>query len=324
MPVIVFEGRRYDCREGETVLEALERQGVVLPSSCRAGACQTCLVRARAGRPTPESQSGLKDTLVAQGYFLACMCRPREDLEIALAETSRRFESRVLEKEWLNAQVVRLRLSRPEGFDYRAGQFINLVRPEDELVRSYSLASLPSEDRLELHVKKVPGGRMSGWLCDEADKGQRLAFFGPGGDCFYLTGETERPILLVGTGTGLAPLYGILRQALAEKHAGPVHLFHASLRADGLYLVDELRALARNHANLHYHPCVLHGEPPEGGMVGDISEIPARELGSLQGWRVYLCGDPEIVQKLKKHCFFAGAAMREIHADPFVFAPQVE
>ncbi|HXH71351.1 MAG TPA: 2Fe-2S iron-sulfur cluster-binding protein [Mariprofundaceae bacterium] len=321
MPTITFEGRGYDCRDGESVLDSMTRHGVLLPSSCRAGACQTCMIRALKGNPTPESQSGLKDTLKAQNYFLACLCRPANDLEIGLAAVSPRYETRIVERDLLQESVIRLRMEIPEGFSYQAGQFINLIRPSDELIRSYSLASTPEEPFLELHIRRVPEGQMSNWVFDHLQAGDEVHFYGPSGDCFYLPGNAEQPLLLAGTGTGLAPLFGIMKEALARGHTGPIHLFHASLAASGLYLMDELRNWARQHTNLHYLPCVLHGDIPEGGLQGNVAELPAKHLGSLTGYRIYLCGDPPIVDALRQKCFLAGASILNIHADPFVFSP---
>lgn len=321
MPTIRFEGQDYFCAENETLLDSLARHGVMLPSSCKAGACLTCLTRALKGTPPTAAQLGVKDTLAAQGYFLACLCKPVEDMEIGLASVSPRYTARLLNKDMLNESVVRLRLDVPDGFTYRAGQFVNLIRSSDELTRSYSLASIPSDLYLELHIKRVPEGRMSTWLFDSFEVGDDISFFGPSGDCFYLPGSLERPLLLAGAGTGLAPLYGILRDALAQGHAGPIHLFHASLATAGLYLIDALRELADAHEQFQYTPCVLHGDAPDGGIQGNIVDLPGQVLDSLGGYRVFLCGDPPIVNGLRQKSFLAGASMQDIHSDPFVFTP---
>lgn len=321
MPKITFEGKSYECRPDETVLEGLERQGVMLPSSCRAGACQSCLMRAVAGTPSRESQQGLKDTLQAQGYFLACLCKPGEDMEIALAQVSEKRTAKVLEKTVMNANVVRLRLAR-DGFDYIPGQFINVTREQDGLTRSYSLASVLDEDFLELHVKRVPDGRMSPWLCDEVSEGDALTYYGPAGDCFYVPGEPDRNLILAGTGTGLAPLYGIVRHALSLGHRGRIFLFHGSLAAEGLYMVDELRDLAAKHESLQYIPCVLYGEPPAAGKHGAIDEVVVQTTREyMSGSRAYLCGDPPLVEAMRKKLFLAGISTRDIYADAFTFAP---
>lgn len=323
MPIITFEGKKYDCAADETLLDSLTRHGVLLPSSCRSGVCQTCMLRARKGTPPAESQQGIKDTLKAQNYFLACICKPQEEMEVGLAATAETaFQAAVIDKQWLNETVMGIRLQRPQGFEYYPGQFINLVREDGHLVRSYSLASTESDPFLELHIKRVPDGRMSNWLCDEMAVGDTLEFFGPAGDCFYLEGKPDQPLLLAGTGTGLAPLYGIARDALAAGHSGEIRIFHASLAAPGLYYTDELRSLAAAHANVSYTPCVLHGQAPEDGVQGKIDEVLTEAVSDMKGQRLFLCGDPGIVNAMRHRSFMAGASMSEIHADAFVFAPQ--
>ncbi|MDX8407483.1 MAG: 2Fe-2S iron-sulfur cluster binding domain-containing protein, partial [Mariprofundaceae bacterium] len=101
MPTISFEGNDFLCGEGESVLECMTRHGVMIPSSCQSGACQTCMIRALEGEPTAESQQGLKDTLRAQKYFLACVCRPSDDMTIGLSDTGTRYQSRLSEEELL-------------------------------------------------------------------------------------------------------------------------------------------------------------------------------------------------------------------------------
>jgi len=322
MPTINFEGQDFICEENETVLECMTRNGMLIPSSCQSGACQTCMIRALEGTPPAEAQNGLKDTLKQQNYFLACICKPTEDMTIGLSEVAPRHTVKLIGKDALNESVVRLRLQKPDGFSYKSGQFINLMRTSDDLTRSYSLASTPEEDFLELHIKHVPDGKMSGWIFDSLQVGDEVAFFGPAGDCFYVPGSPEQPLLLVGTGTGLAPLYGILRDVLSQQHSGSIHLFHASLAAPGLYLEQKLRDLAAENSHFTYTPCVLHGDVPEGGQQGNIADIPAAELGSLSGYRVFLCGDPPIVNALRQKVFLAGASMQDIFSDPFVFSAQ--
>lgn len=326
MPTIRFEGHDYDCHAGETLLDALTRHGVLIPSSCRGGVCQACMIKCLSGPVPEDAQGSLKDTLKAQNYLLACICRPETAMEVGLAAVEDEpFAATIEEKSAMNEAVVRIRLSKPEGFDYHPGQFINIRHAGDEIVRSYSMASLPDEPWLELHVKRVVGGLVSGWLCDQLNVGDRVEFFGPVGESFYLPGREEQPLVMAGVGTGLAPLYGIVRDALARGHSGPIHLFHASFEASGLYLDDALRKLAENHANLHYNPCVLNGTPPEGGLQGKIDDALAKGRGSIggyrsflfAGYRAFLCGDPASVNALKRVCFTGGVSMQDIYVDPF-------
>ncbi len=123
--------------------------------------------------------------------------------------------------------------------------------------------------------------------------------------------------MLVGTGSGLAPLYGIIADALAQDHSGPIHLFHGSRDLNGLYFIDEMRELAAEFDNFHYTPC-LSGEDIESEHVqGRAHDIALSSTESLSGWRVFLCGHPEMVNQTKKMAFMKGASMGDIYTDAF-------
>lgn len=320
MAVLTYSGAAYQAAPGETVLEALLRQGVDVANSCRAGSCQSCLLRAACGTVPAVSQQGLKATLVEQGYFLSCVCRPDSDL---LLEPAGGLEvrGRIAGLERLTETVLRARLETDAPLDYRAGQYITLRR-EDGLARSYSLASLPEDGTLELHIRRAPQGRMSGWLFDEARVSEQVHVRGPAGDCFYTPGAPAQPLLLAGTGTGLAPLVGICRDAVRQGHTGPIRLFHGAVRPAGLYLRDELTELTRENPNVSYTPVVLEGGDDDGIATGALDKVIAMEHPKLGGWRGFVCGDPTTVALLRKKLFLAGMASWEIFADAFVEAPR--
>ncbi|RKH46829.1 FAD-binding oxidoreductase [Corallococcus sicarius] len=325
MAKVKHEAAWYPLEPGETVLDGLLRQGVNVSHSCRAGACQSCMMRAVEGVVPPAAQVGLKDTLRVRNYFLACACRLPDGQALEVAGVGElRVPARIASLTPLSRDVLSVRLETEGALDYRAGQYVTLLRAEG-LARSYSLASLPRERTLELHVRLIPGGAMSGWLATEAKPGDRVELQGPAGDCFYVPGQPEAPLLLAGTGTGLAPLYGIARDALEAGHTGPLHLFHGAREPGGLYLVDALRELAARHPNLHYRPCVLGGgggEVEEGALEDLVRAcLPKRPTG----WRAFLCGNAEGVLSLRKKLFLAGFSLKDIHADAFLpSTPRVE
>ncbi len=322
MPLLHFQAQSYECTGNETVLESLTKQGVPIPSSCRSGVCQTCLMRAVSGAAPVAAQAGLKPTLAVQGYFLACLCKPQQDMEIALAgeDVAPRTPATVVAKQRLNADTLRLSLRCHHPFDYYAGQFAHLVRP-DGLVRSYSLASPPDKaGGIEFHVRHLHDGAMSNWIHEALQPGDTVEVAGPYGNCFYTPGAAERNLLLIGTGSGLAPLFGIVTDALRQNHFGAIHLYHGSRKPGGLYLVDELRRLAAAHSNFHYVPCVS-AEAQEGFRCGRAAEVALTDSKELKGSIVYLCGHPEMVKVTKKRVFLAGVSMRDIYADPFVLSP---
>jgi NAD(P)H-flavin reductase/ferredoxin len=322
MPLLEFQQRIYACAAEETVLDCLTREGATVPSSCRSGVCQTCLMRAVQGVPPAAAQNGLKPTLRAQGYFLACLCKPQDTMEVVLAgeDVVPRTPAIVVAKEALNADILRLSLRCKRPLDYQAGQFAHLTRA-DGLTRSYSLAGLPNADGIiDLHIRRLSGGAMSVWIHETLSVGDTVEVTGPFGNCFYVPDAPAQGILLIGTGSGLAPLWGILSDALRQGHSGPIHLYHGSWKPEGLYLVEALQRLRSEVPNFHYVPCVDSGAWA-GYREGRADQIALADLPNLKGWRVYLCGHPDMVKSTKKRAFLAGASLQEIYADPFVLAP---
>jgi NAD(P)H-flavin reductase/ferredoxin/truncated hemoglobin YjbI len=320
MTRLIYRGEVYAGRNGESVLDTLLRHGVNLPFSCRSGICHACLQRCLSG-PLPErAQAGLRPTLRAQGYFLPCACVPTGDMEIAPPRDADLYSPAVVyARELLAPGVLRLLLEPATALSYRAGQFINLRRT-DGLVRSYSLASVPGQDYfLELHVRRMKNGAMSNWLFDTLRVNDEIEIQGPQGDCVYRPGEARRKLLLVATGTGLAPLYGTLREALHAGHAGEIHLYHGSRGAAGLYLREALTGLAARHPNVHYHPCVSGQPATEGLLAGRAHTLAFTAHPDLRGWRVYAAGLPAMVRAAAAAALRAGAAPGAIHMDPFEF-----
>jgi CDP-4-dehydro-6-deoxyglucose reductase, E3 len=308
---LTYKNRPVEISPGETVLEALLRAGLEAPFSCRAGQCQTCLARAVDGKPPEESQHGLTEAQRALGFFLPCVCRPTSPLTIVPHDDAGApKEATIRAIEPLAEDVVRLRVET-DSFAYRPGQFVELIA-EDDLRRHYSLASHPEKDPfLEMHVRLHPEGRMSRRLRLDLKPGDKLRLAGPRGTCFYEGVDKDQPLTLIGAGTGLAPLYGVLRDALSRGHRGPIRLYHGARARNGLYLSHELTALARAHENVAYIPAALD----DGG---DIAALAVQaEAGQAARAAFYLCGGENLVKRLKRDLFMAGAGMKAIRSDVF-------
>jgi ferredoxin-NADP reductase len=225
----------------------------------------------------------------------------------------------------LNTGVMRLLLvpQDPTGmFSSCPGQYLSLISPEG-ITRSYSIANDYLHDGyLELHVGKTDRGIFTNWLFNYATVGQTLHARGPAGACYYLDAEHgDFPMLLVGTGTGLAPLWGIVRDALHKEHTGPITLLHGGVSPDRLYYVNELKELAQTHPNFHYQGVVLSGPVADSAHVeGDIVEQVLTRLDpvTLPDLRVFLCGAPDLVHMLRKKIFLKGARSAHIFCDAFV------
>lgn len=308
----------FSCRPDETVLETLLRENVQVPNGCRQGLCQACLMRSLDNSPPASAQVGLKDTLQKQKYFLACVCRPERNMTVALPnQQGASIEAGVIKKQRLTPDIIRLVLEYQTPFNFFAGQFVNLKRA-DGLTRSYSIANIPQNDNiLEFHIRRLPNGQFSSWVHDELEPGAQLTLSEAQGSCHYLSGRAEQPLMLIGTGSGLAPLYGILADALAQDHSGPIHLYHGSRDLNGLYFVEEMRELAAEFDNFHYTSCVSGDASESDHVKGRAHDIALSSIETLKGWRVFLCGHPEMVNQSKRMAFMKGASMADIYADAF-------
>lgn len=318
MPFIKYCGDSFEARQGETVLECLERFDKSVPSSCRLGICQTCLLKVIDGDIPSASQRGLKDSYVDAGVFMSCSCIPVTDISIAdIDESICSVKADVVSKDFLTSNVMRIRLQPKSEFSYKAGQYVNIVR-EDGLNRPYSVASLPDDGFLEFHIRHHEQGQMTGWIHRSLVVGDTVSLRGPNGFCFYASGNPDQKILLCGTGTGLAPLYGIVNDAIKHQHQNQVHLFHGALDESGLYYDGELSRLDESISNFCYYPCTLNASASDRIKTGNLGDIILEKFSDFSDWRVYLSGDPETVNSLKKKLFLAGASINDIYSDPFI------
>ena len=318
MPKLTLDDQSYNCDPKQTVLEALLSQNVVVPYGCRQGVCHSCLMRSIDGAPPEEAQPGLKDAQIAQDQFLACQCYPEQDMQICLPDSNELIPATVISNEKLTDEIIRLILEPDEKLEHHAGQFVNLQR-EDGLLRSYSIANIPSTNAtLEFHIRKLANGQFSQWVYNDLKVGDRIEIHTPQGDCFYVPGKQQQNLLLIGTGTGLAPLAGIISDALSHQHSGSIHLFHGSRDASGLYLVDTMQKLADQHDNFSYTACVSAAPAPEGFALGRASDIALETYPEPKEWRVYLCGHPEMVKTAQQKLFLAGVKIQDIYADAFL------
>lgn len=323
VPKIRFNGQSFDVPSGKTVLDTLLDNGQNVSCGCKSGNCQACALRARGGAVPPSAQRNLTDAQREDGVFLPCCCEPTGDLDICeLADRSRdrAWQAVVTERNDLSDSVVRIAMSVPDGFEFRGGQFIT-IRRDEEQSRPYSIASVGGiEARIDLHVRRVENGDFSRWLCDEVNVGDRLAFTGPGGGCHYRPGRPNDGLLLIATGTGLAPLWAVLRDAMYQGHRGPMRLYHAGRDQSSLYMIDTLRTMAASRPNFQYMPVLKEATAKPGFRVGTLEQVVGADFESLDSWRVYIAGNPDMVRSMQKLAFLKGVRMNDLIADPFVRA----
>lgn len=318
MPRIFYEGRYYSLQPGESILDCLLRHGVDYPYSCQNGICQSCLCRISSNAIDPAWQLGLSSQLKTTEHALACLSKPHVDINLErpnIAETD--CSVTITHISFLNHNVLKIALEPTEMIQYHPGQYLNLINP-DGLIRSYSMANdFNAEGFIELHVKLVPGGAMSAWLANEAQPGQIISIRGPIGQCFYPPSfEEPFDLLLAGTGTGLSPLIGIAREAVAKGHSGRIVLIHGARHPNDLYYQREIISLASKHPYFSYSPILLqcNGQYSATSIIDAVENVTptlAKPMG-------FFCGPPDTVEAIKRTAFLAGVDSARIFSDPFI------
>ncbi|MGS7253715.1 iron-sulfur-binding ferredoxin reductase [Pseudomonas sp. SK] len=303
MPELCVGERRWAVPTGSNLLDALNEAGLDVPYSCRAGSCHACLVHCLAGQPLDARPEALAPDKHAQGWRLACQCQVVEDLRVALFDPQQDgVAAEVCALDWYG-DVLRLRLRPERALRYQAGQHVVLWHAA--VARPYSLASLPGEDDfLEFHIDC----RRPGAFCDQA-RGLRLgdvlrlgAF--RGGALHYDPDWQDRPLWLLAAGTGLAPLWGILREALRQGHRGEIRLLHVARERSGHYLAEPLLKLP--------------GVEVELVLAEQLEDVLAGLRPSSRQTLALLCGAPGSVERFARRLFIAGVPRGQVFADVFV------
>ena len=322
MSRLYFKDDVYTLKPGISVLDRLLDGGHQIPHSCKAGICHACKLQVNSGVVPEAAQKGLKETEKSEGYFLSCQCRPKEDLHVCLpAEVDKQYSAEVISLNKLSDDIIQLIVKLDQPMSFHPGQFVNLWK-RNQLHRSYSIANLPSRENLiEMHIRHMPNGKLSSWVFFELKKGDSVGIQGPLGDCFYQISKQDKikPMLLAGTGTGLAPLYGILMDALEQNHQGKIYIYHGALADTQLYYVENMKKLTKNHDNVYYIPVVLKSSGLVDGVIeGALDEEVLKTADSFASWNIYLCGDVQMIKKIQKQIFLKGASLKTIHADAFI------
>jgi len=318
MKKITFRGKPYDANDQESVLDTLIRNGAIGMRPCTKGLCHICLLRSPEQELSGIAQLGLRPSLIELGYFRACQYVPSSSITVEPPREGDLFSrALVYRKEEVAPNIIRLLLDPATQLYYHSGQFIN-IKGKDGTLRSYSLASVPYDDYcLEVHIKKIPNGSVSSWIFDELQEGDVVEFQGPLGGCYYFTGEPHDKMLMIASGTGLGTLLGIARDALKSGHQGEIHLYHGCSDALELYMTEDLRGLTEEYPNFHFMQCASGENIPAHVTAGKIPEVAFYHHKNLEGWRVYLAGNPKMVHQAEKDAEKYGANPVHIHTDPF-------
>src|SRR5881394_389833 len=247
-------GHSYECEADKNILQAGLDAGRMLPYSCRAGVCRTCRGTILEGKVDygMVHETYLPESDKAKGLALLCQAKPLSDVVVEVREVQgvkpRMIPCRVekLEKPAPDVAVIGLRLPMNENFRFLAGQYIDFLL-KDGKRRSYSLATRPDPGgvtALEIHVRHTPGGLFTDHVFDKLNVRDLLRFEDPLGS-FYLREDSSKPIVMVASGTGFAPIKSICEYAQAKGITRPMTLYWGCRVERDLYLNDVAKSWAR-------------------------------------------------------------------------------
>jgi CDP-4-dehydro-6-deoxyglucose reductase, E3 len=319
---VLPSGKQFQVEPDESVLEAGLRHGIVLPYGCKNGACGSCKARLVSGEVEhgPHQSSALPAREAAEGFALMCCAHPRSALEVQARVVAaagdipiRKMPCRIAAIERVAPDVVVLRLQLPanERLQYLAGQFVELIM-RDGTRRSYSMASAPHlAEQVELHVRHMPGGKFTdalfGVTSPPLKERDILRFEGPLGT-FFLREDSVKPIVLLASGTGFAPIKALVEHAASRGITRPMTLYWGGRRPQDLYMSELCERWAKEMPHFRYVPVISDALPEDGwqGRTGFVHRAVMEDFPDLSAFQVYACGAPVVVDSARRdfteHC----------------------
>ena len=326
---IANSSRSFQAAADRPLLEAATDAALNLPHSCKGGNCGACkarLVRGEIDYPNGKPL-GLSDAEIAEGLILLCQAHARTDLCIETFEmraadtaTTKRLPCRIERAVPLSHDVMGLYLRLPiaEEFTFEAGQYIDILLPGGRR-RSFSIASPPHEPKpLELHVRRIAGGEFSDRLFHEDMRAALLSIEGPLGSFTYRPHASDPPrMLLIGGGTGIAPLLSILRHLIENGIERDMRLYWGVRNEQDLYAQATLEQLSRRAASFTYVPVLSEPSPEWRGRSGWVHEAALQDIDDLEAIEVYAAGPPAMIAAIQREYDSRGSAKKRLYYDSF-------
>src|SRR2546421_2209952 len=330
-------GRTVECRAAQAIVDACLRAGVWLPPACTHGTCSTCKVQVLEGDVNHNAAGAfaLMEPERDEGKTLICVATPNSDVTIEADVDVEEgvtyhpvsdFTGTVTELTDIARETRRLRIELDADIAFNPGQFVSIEVPasvpgageSDEVQpRTYSMANPPSESRhIELHVRRTEGGLATdGWIFRSLQVGDTVRLSGPYGRFFHRELRPE-PMILIGGGTGMAPLKSIVRHVLEEGTGQPMFLYQGARAQADLYDVEFFRTLEAAHPDkFTYRPAL--SEETWDGATGLVTDVVASEFETFKGHTAYLCGPPPMVEAAVKVLMRKRLFPKDIYREDF-------
>jgi|WetSurMetagenome_2_1015567.scaffolds.fasta_scaffold71167_3 Na+-transporting NADH:ubiquinone oxidoreductase subunit F len=315
---------------GNSLLSSLGEEGIYIPSACGGrGTCAYCKVKVPEGGGSigPVEEPYLSPDEIMANVRLSCQVKVRNAIKIEVPRelfSIRMFKAVLERKRPLTHDMVELRikLENPASIDFVAGQYVQLHTPvykgRESVMRAYSVSSSPSEkDHIELVIRKVPDGICTTWVFDFLKEGQPIDLSGPYGE--FRLSNTDAPIIFIAGGSGMAPIYSILRRMRETANVRQATYFFGALRQQDLFYMEELRGIEKELASFTYLPA-LSNEPPDSDWKGErglITQVMQRHIPDPSKYEAYLCGSPGMIDASIKILVDGGVPKEKIFYDKF-------
>lgn len=319
------QGHSFSAQDGESILDAAARHGVQLPYSCRTGRCSTCKCQLIEGDTLAlQDELGLSPEEKKNGWILSCVRTARSDALLSVQDLggirlpeSKTLPCRIdaLTRVRDDVLLVRLRLPPHQDFQFLAGQYIEVIGPEGQR-RSYSLAGAKVHDqRIELHIRCVPGGYLSRYWFEQAQTNDLLRLKGPMGT-FFLRQGAGMDWLFLATGTGIAPVKAMLEsmdQLTPALQPRSVSVYWGGRTTDDLYWTPD------THAGSHrFVPVLSRAHSDWQGARGYVQDRACEDFPDLSNAMVYACGSNVMIHDAQEKMLSRGLPSTRFFSDAFV------
>lgn len=316
---------------GRSLLTTLKDEGVFIPSACGGrGACGLCLVKVKsgAGEILPTELPWLDDAQKASGMRLSCQLKVKRDMEIEIPPELFNVKAYTAEVAALtdltyDIKQVNLKLLDPPRVEFKAGQFMQLEVPEYELTdepvyRAYSMSGDPADqESVEFMIRLVPNGICTTYVHKLLKAGDKINLNGPYGE-FFLR-DTEREIICIAGGSGMAPIKSILLDMKRRQINRRTRFFFGARTTKDLFLLDEMAALEKDLPDFRFIPALSQPAPEDNwsGDAGLITDVVDRHLESGDNVEAYLCGSPGMIKACVEVLTRRGVPEALIYYDSF-------
>ncbi len=319
-----------DVDGGSSLLSSLAEKEIFIPSACGGrGSCAYCKLKVAegGGMISPVEEPYLSPEERKNNVRLACQVKVRKDLRVEIPEdlfSVRRFRARVEHKKPLTHDIVELRMEllEPNAISFEAGQYVQIESPaykgHESVMRAYSISSVPSDTRhVELIVRLVPNGICTTWVFEHLKAGDPITLSGPYGH-FHLS-DTQAPLICIAGGSGMAPIWSIVRDMKEKGIARPTTYFFGALTQRDLFFMDEFKKLEQECPWFKFVPA-LSKEPDNSGWTGErglITAVVSKHFPDTSKHEAYLCGSPGMIDASVKTLTQNGMPEQNVFYDKF-------